>query len=280
MPPSGGSLRSGDMRLSIDHRTTYRFSAPQARLVQLLRLTPGNSHDQTVANWAIHVDCDARMRTGRDGFGNIVTMLYADGPLERIAIAVAGEVVTSHSDGVVRGVAEPLPPALYLRATERTLPDPDIAAFAREAGGDQERLTALHQLNDALHERRPVDWSRGNPALEAGAAWRSGASTPRDLAKIFVVAARSLGAPARFVSGYHLTQADGGHLPAPHGWAEAHVDGLGWIGFDPCTARCPEEAYVRVAVALDAAGAAPVAGSRLGEGAEQMDVDVTVQRED
>lgn len=267
------------MRLSIDHRTTYRFSAPQGRLTQLLRLTPANSHDQTVAGWDIHVDRDVRMRTGRDGFGNITTMLYAEGPIERIAITVTGEVVTSHSDGVVHGVAEPLPPALFLRATDRTPADPEIAAFAHDAAGGAERLEALHRLNDALHAARPVDWGRGNPALDAGEAWRSGAATPRDLAKIFLVGARSLGAPARYVSGYHLSDRDGEHLPAPHGWAEAHVDRIGWIGFDPCTARCPEEAYVRVAVALDAAGAAPVAGSRLGEGAEDLDVDVSVHRE-
>ena len=86
----------------------------------LLRLTPGNSHDQTVASWRVHVDCDARMREGRDGFGNLVTMLYAEGPLTAIEIALHGEVLTSHSDGVVLGVAEPLPPALFLRATDAT----------------------------------------------------------------------------------------------------------------------------------------------------------------
>lgn len=267
------------MRLSVDHRTTYRFSTPQARLVQCLRVTPGNSHDQTVAAWRIHVDCDARMRTSRDGFGNIVTMLYCDGPLDAIEIAVSGEVLTSDSDGVIHGVAESLPPALYRRATELTAPDPAIAAFAVDTAGGLARLPALHRLNAALQERSEVDWSRGRPGLSAGAAWREGAATPRDLAHIFVVAARAIGAPARYVSGYHLTEVDGEHHPAPHGWAEAYVDGRGWTGFDPCTGRCPGESYVRVAAALDAAGAAPVAGSRRGAGAEELDVDVTVHRE-
>ena len=81
------------MRLSIDHRTTYRFTKPQGRIVQLLRVTPGNTHDQTVAEWHISVDCDALLREHRDGFGNRTTMLYAEGPLERLEIAVTGEVV-------------------------------------------------------------------------------------------------------------------------------------------------------------------------------------------
>ena len=105
------------MRLSIEHRTTYRFSTPQARLVQMLRVTPANSHDQTVASWRLDIDCDARLREGRDGFGNRVTMLYVDGPVDQIEIAVVGEVVTSHSGGVLHGVSEALPPALFLRST-------------------------------------------------------------------------------------------------------------------------------------------------------------------
>lgn len=267
------------MRLSVDHRTTYHFTAPQARLVQMLRVTPDNSHDQTVASWSLHVDRDARMRHGRDGFGNIVTMIYAEGPLDTITLEVTGEVLTSSSDGVVHGVAEPLSPPVFLRATAWTPADPDIAAFARDHGEGRERLSALHVVNRALHGRAAVDWRRA-PPIDAGTAWARGAATPRDLAQIFVVAARALGAPARYVSGYHLTEIAGEHQPAPHGWAEAHVDRLGWVGFDPCTGLSPTESYVRVAAALDAAGAAPVAGSRLGEGGEELDVDVSVQRED
>lgn len=262
------------MRLSIDHRTAYRFSTPQARLVQMLRMTPENSHDQTVATWRIDVDRDARMRAGRDGFGNAVTMLYVDGPIDAIEIAVTGEVLTSHSDGVLHGVRETLPPALFLRATRATPTDDAIAAFAGGIAGEGMPLASLHRLNDALGERFAVDHGRPEPGLDAGAAFTRDTATSRDLGQIFAVAARSLGVPARYVSGYSVL--DGSHQPTPHGWAEAYIDGIGWIGFDPVTARCPEEGYVRVACALDAAGAAPVAGSRLGDGREELDVDVSV----
>ena len=268
------------MRLSIEHRTTYRFSTPQARVVQMLRVTPANSHDQTVASWRLDIDRDARLRDGRDGFGNRVTMLYVEGPLDEIEIAVVGEVVTSHSDGVLHGVAEALPPALFLRATPATPQDEAIAAFAREQESDGSLLGQLHALNAGLHERFAVDLRRPEPGLDAGQAFARETATPRDLAHVFAVGARSLGAPARYVSGYSVADFLGSHRPTPHGWAEAHVEGIGWIGFDPCTARSPEEDYVRVAIGLDAAGAAPVAGSRLGHGEEELDVDVQVLRED
>ena len=262
------------MRLSVDHRTIYRFSTAQSRLVQMLRMTPENHHDQTVATWQIHIDCDAKMRPGRDGFGNAITMLYVEGPVDSIEIEVSGAVLTSNSQGVLNGVAEVLPPAVFLRETVLTPRDAAIRHWATGIAGAAGRATGMRLINEALHQRFTHDHGRPTPGLDAAAAFTRDSGTSRDLAHIFVVAARSLGAPARFVSGYALV--DGEHRPTPHGWGEAFVEGTGWVGFDPCTGKSPEEDYVRVAAALDAAGAAPVAGSRLGEGEEELEVDVSV----
>lgn len=264
------------MRLSIDHRTTYSFSAPQRRLVQLLRMTPENTHDQTIASWHITVDCDARMRRHRDGFGNCTTMLYCEGPIEGIEICVTGEVVTSHSDGVLHGTHEPLPAALFLRDTPLTTPDEAIRDLALGLA-DREPIARLHALNHMLHDRITLLPDQPASGRTAAMALAEGAGTPRDLAHAFIAGAHALGVPARFVSGY--CDLAGDDRCAPHAWADAWVEGRGWIAFDPATGLCPEEHHVRVAVALDGAGAAPVAGSRLGEGRERMEVAVTVQRE-
>lgn len=267
------------MRLSIDHRITYRFSAPQGRVVQLLRLTPQNTHDQTIAAWHISVDRDARMRDHRDGFGNATTMLYCEGPVDSIEIVVAGEVVTSHSDGVLHGTHEPLPPEVFRRSTPSTAPDAAIAEFARDvASGGSDTIARLHALNAALHGRFAFNDGRPEPGLSAADAFSKDTATTRDLAQIFIAAARSLDIPARYVTGYCDLANDA--RPTAHGWADAWVDRLGWVGFDPTLGLSPEEHHVRVAVALDAAGAGPLAGSRLGEGSEDLDVAVTVQRED
>jgi transglutaminase-like putative cysteine protease len=265
------------MRLSIDHRTTYRFSVPQGRLTQMLRMTPEDTDDQTVADWGLHVDCDARLRPGRDGFGNKVTMLYAEGPLDSIEIAVSGEVLTNSADGVVHGTHEVLPPALYLRSTPMTIANAEIAEFAQDSvAGTDDQIARLHRLNLAVASRFTADQRRPKSGQTAVEAFGGSSATPRDMAHMFLSAAHSLGVPARYISGYSMHAFGGEHRPAPHGWAEAYVERLGWVAFDPCAGRSADEAYVRVAVALDAAGAAPVAGSRLGEGDEEMDVDVTV----
>lgn len=265
------------MRIAIDHRTCYRFTEPQARIVQMLRLTPCDTRDQTVVSWMVSVDCDARMRDAVDGFGNAVTMLYAEGPIAAIDISVTGEVLTTDSDGVVQGSSEPLPPMLYLRATPRTTLGDGLPAFAAESvAGARDVLDRLHRLNAALHLRFPCVPDAPDTGLTAAEAFERGRATSRDVAQMFIAAARSLEVPARYVSGYRI---DGGAQSAPHAWAEAHVAGLGWVGFDPATGLSPDQGYVRVAVGLDAHGAASIAGTRIGSGEEQLDVALRVSEE-
>ncbi|WP_085808613.1 transglutaminase family protein [Sphingomonas sp. TZW2008] len=264
------------MRLSIEHRTRYRFTTPQARIVQLLRMTPENTYDQTVAAWHIEIDCDARMTSHRDGFGNHTTMLYCEGPLEDIELTVTGEVVTSSSGGVLHGSHETLPPAVFRRTTPTTSADAAVEAFARDLAGGADRA-ALTRLNAAIGKRFTLDAARPTPGLSVAEAFARSALTARDMAQLFVAGARCVGAPARYVSGY--CDLAGDHRPTPHGWAEAWIAGDGWIGFDPMLGTLTDQHHVRVAAALDAVGAAPIAGSRLGEGVEALDVDVTVQAE-
>lgn len=248
------------MRLSVDQRTLYRFARPRSRIVQMLRLTPDDNDDQAIANWDVHVDCDARLRTGRDGFGNRTVMLYVEGPVETIELFVSGEVLTNPASGMVHGSVEPLPPALYLRATDLTPAEPLIAAFALGAGGStHDGLERLHLINGALHRR--CSWQANTDLRGVSRAFEHQSAAAADLAQMFIAAARSLGVPARYVSGYRAASGD---LATPHAWAECFVEGLGWVTFDPATGRSADEGYVRVAVALDAAGAAPLAGPGLG----------------
>jgi transglutaminase-like putative cysteine protease len=95
-----------------------------------------------------------------------------------------------------------------------------------------------------------------------------------DMAHRFIATVRALDIPARFVSGY-LAAADG-EPAAFHAWAEAYDDGLGWIGFDPALQLCPTERHIRVAVGLDALGAAPARAVPSEGPAESISVSVEV----
>lgn len=265
------------MRLHIEHRTAYRFSVPQARIIQLLRVTPPSFAGQAVIDWHVQVDCDARLRTGRDGYGNETTMLYVDGPIAAMTLTVGGEVLTEDRAGMISGTPEPLPPALFLRSTPQAAPDEAIAAFARDVtAGDDKPLAKLHALNEALPARIRFDTSNGNPQRGAAATFAEGQGVCQDITHVFLAGARILGHPARYVSG-HLWRGDGSEVqPAAHAWAEAWLEGYGWIGFDPTNGVCPTDAYVRVAAGLDYHDAAPVSGARTGGGDEALHVEVAV----
>ena len=83
--------------------------------------------------------------------------------------------------------------------------------------------------------------------------------------------------PARYVSGY-LMMDDRVDQDATHAWAEAHVEGLGWVGFDVSNGISPDERYVRIATGRDARDASPTEGLRVGDAAEHMIVSLQVQQ--
>jgi transglutaminase-like putative cysteine protease len=66
---------------------------------------------------------------------------------------------------------------------------------------------------------------------------------------------------------------------AGHAWAEAHVAGLGWVGFDVSNAISPDDRYVRVATGRDYRDAAPVTGVSLGAGGSELSVQLQVSQQ-
>jgi len=265
------------MRLRIAHSSVYRYDPPAAGVIQVLRLTPRNHEGQYVERWRIDVVPDARLAAHEDAFGNITHVFTADGPLEELRVEVDGEVETQNANGVVRGTVERFPPSLFLRDTALTQADGAIRDFAqktRDASGGGV-LAELHGLLDRLFEDIAGDATSPAPANAAEAFTRK-SGAPKDLAHIFIGAARSLDIPARYVRGYFRRADNSAEADTSHAWAEAYVPDLGWVGFDPSNGRCPTDGHVRVAIGLDSLGAAAVRGTRLGVGAETLAVAIKV----
>ncbi|ARS26609.1 transglutaminase family protein [Sphingomonas sp. KC8] len=266
------------MRLYIHHRTDYRFSEPQARVVQLLRLTPNSHVGQTIVDWRVDVDRNARLRPGRDGFGNETAMLYVDGPVTSVSLTVTGEVLTEDRAGMVTGTIETLPPPLYARSTPLTTANEAMRALAMEvAAADVAPFDRAHRLMALIHRRIRFDRDRRHSVRNAVAAFGEGAGNASDIAHIHLATARQLGLPGRYVSGHVLRPAHQHEWhQAAHAWVELHIPEFGWIAFDATADRCPDDRYVRVAIGLDYRDAAPVSGTRTGGGSEIMDVGVRV----
>jgi transglutaminase-like putative cysteine protease len=265
------------MRLRVAHTLLFRYEPPATGAIQVLRLTPRNYEGQYVVRWRIDVTPDMRLAGHEDAFGNITHVFTADGPLSELRIEVDGQVETQNIDGVVRGTVERFPPSLFLRDTVLTEPDPAICSFAQNirTGGGSTVLAELHGLLDGLHEQVACDADPAHAGKNAAEAFSRKCGSAANLSHIFIGAAHSLGIPARLVSGYFRDSDDTG-AAAGHAWAEAYVDGLGWVGFDPVKGFCPTDAHVRVSVGLDALGAAPVRGTRYGTGGETLETAIKV----
>ena len=105
----------------------------------------------------------------------------------------------------------------------------------------------------------------------------SGRGSCRDMALLFVEAARILGFGARIVSGYSYNPAQQIGTGTTHAWAEVFVPGAGWISFDPTNRQTGGFNLIPVAVARDLAQAMPVSGSYVGTGNDLQRLTVTVQ---
>ncbi len=130
------------------------------------------------------------------------------------------------------------------------------------------KLDFLHALSKQIADQ--VDYRIGETQVHTTAeeSAAQGSGVCQDHAHIFIGAARAHDIPARYVSGY-LMMNDRIDQEATHAWAEAHIDGLGWVGFDISNRISPDPRYIRVATGRDYRDAAPVTGISFG-GIEQF----------
>ncbi len=264
------------MRLSVHYSTTYTYAEPVRRVIQLLRVEPLSFAGQSVLDWRVDVDHDAKLREGRDGYGNITHMLYVDSPVSSLSISIAGRVLTEDKHGIVQGIPHDLPPEIFLRRTRLTEPGPAVRALFDACEGRGGAIDRLHRLVGRIHDSLRFDTGATAVETPAEQAAAEGHGVCQDFAHIFIAAARLGGIPARYVSG-HLFRRDGQHeQQAAHAWAEAWVEDLGWVAFDPLNGISTDDAYLRVACGLDYRDAAPIVGARAGGGDERLTVEVRI----
>ncbi len=263
------------MRISIEHRTRYTYAASASYGIVMLRMTPAPYQGLTVVEWQLRTKPEGQLLATRDGFGNATHLLTLTTPHQDLEVTATGIVEVTDTAGVVKGLPESVPLRVYLRPTGLTAVSPAIEELA--AGVTEvQPVPRLHALMNAIRDK--VDYVVGATSAEttAASAFEAGEGVCQDHAHIFIAAARTLNVPARYVTGYLLTD-DGEPAPAHHAWTEAYVDGLGWVGFDPANRLCPTDRYVRLAASLDARYTSPIRGSRRGGPHETLDVHVAVE---
>ncbi|MEO1488986.1 MAG: transglutaminase family protein [Pseudomonadota bacterium] len=272
------------MRLSIRHTTHYAFSKPVVHALQRLRLTPKETQGQQILHWDMVYDNAHLELEFDDQHFNTVTLIGVDAGASDVTVTCTGTVETQDNAGVIGRHSGHLPLWSFLGQTELTRPGAKLRALMRDIpdfpkgpeGGA--KLDYLHALSARICASVAYETGATHVSTTAEEAVTAEHGVCQDHAHIFIGAARAGGIPARYVSGY-LMMNDRIEQEATHAWAEAHIDGLGWVGFDIANGISPDPRYVRVATGRDYRDAAPVTGISFGEAEQMLTVDVAVEQQ-
>lgn len=264
------------MQTTIHHKTFYEYEYPIVHAVQALRLTPPESTGQKIKGWTIRMPGIEHAVTYTDVFGNLVHLVTPPSAVQHLEILAEGIVISQDTGGVTGFTQESAPLSLFLRKTTLTQPDKAITQLAHKCRMPN-RIETLHTLMQAIRDVIDYQPDVTDVQTTASMALRAGAGVCQDHAHVMISACRQLAIPARYVTGYLSVEEDGPSV-AHHAWAEAFVEDIGWIGFDPANRICPTAAYVRLATGLDARSAAPLRGIRHGQGVENLSVEVVVSQ--
>jgi transglutaminase-like putative cysteine protease len=279
------------MRLSIDHQTGFRYSSPVKSSYNEARMTPAATEHQTIWSSRLSIEPAAWSFSYTDYWGTRVTTFELHEAHERLTVH-AQAVVDTRGDELAwdterrvaptdlgwsalrdRGVIDRM--AEYLTVNRRTAPAAELAALAAGVADQPPRLAALDVCR-ILDER--LRYERGSTEVTSAAAdvWALGAGVCQDYSHVALGALRSIGVPARYVSGYLHP---GSHEPnttvtgESHSWVEWWCGT--WVPYDPTMGRRLTDSYVRVGHGRDYGDVAPLRGTYSG-GASDMFVTVAM----
>lgn len=265
------------MLLEVVHATSYRYSSEVTETHMALRLRPTDGNGQRLRSYRLDILPGSSIQHHVDGFGNHVDVFHHLLPLDRLEVVSTSLVETGVDDGDEAN--EPFQPVDLLLFRPPVVETARVRRLAQRIGLDDpsspaEVADALERLN--LRIAAELVYTPESTTISTGVdevlMHRRGVC--QDFAHVFVAAARCMGLPARYVSGYVH---DGGRIRADgasHAWAEALIPGQGWAFFDPTHPKLPRDHYVRIATGRDYQDAAPTRGVFRGRATSELRVGV------
>jgi len=290
-------LKAEPQRLSVVHRTVYRYSQPVERSSHHLRLEPAHDKLQSLLDYELIISVEGLERAYQDVFGNQVRKLSLDTPFTELAIEARSRVLLLDTDPLgfrplrqrtkIPLVWMPwqwhmlqpflLPPEL----PESQLLELSEYAMSFVERNDYDLLDTLLDLNASIY--REYKYKSGSTTISTTPfeVYVGRCGVCQDFANLFICLARLLGVPARYVCGYIYT---GPKSPnqlqseASHAWVQVYLPEIGWKGFDPTNGVLTQTSHIRVAVGRSYVDATPTSGTLyVGGGGETLEVDVRVE---
>lgn len=304
------------MLLQLTHETRYQYTPVVDNADHVLRLSPPSSHAQTVLQHHLSISPEpSHQRHAVDVFGNSCQYFSLQSSHEFLSVT-AHSTVRTHAPvqallqvplqvhgfkpppwELVQGMFRYQAGAAFNGAWEFLFASPYVprhdafTEFARPSFAVGRPLPdAAHDLMRRIHSAMTYDDDSTDVNTPALVALQQGKGVCQDFAHIMVACCRAMGLPARYVSGYMLTQPPPGQTrligcDASHAWASVYCPHSSaangnqagqWLDFDPTNNRVPGEDYVTLATGRDFLDVSPLRGVIRGGAQHELRVAVTV----
>jgi transglutaminase-like putative cysteine protease len=291
------------MTYNIIHRTLYEYAALVTMSHHVARLEPRATSTQAQENFSLKIFPEPTLRKARtDYFGNRICLFSVQevhSKLEiithsRVAVTakkIAVPEITVAWEQVAKLFRDPVSPEVvepyqFIFDSPQVRASLDFGDYARESFAPDVPLVAgALDLTKRIFKDFKFDSKATTIATPIEEVFEKRRGVCQDFAHLGIACLRSLGLPARYVSGYLRTHAPEGRTrlvgaDASHAWFQIYCHGVGWLDFDPTNNVQPAEEHITVAYGRDYSDVSPVAGILTGGGRHVVKVSVEVTQLD
>ncbi|HEY2572688.1 MAG TPA: transglutaminase family protein [Verrucomicrobiaceae bacterium] len=288
------------MNYKITHRTLYEYAAPVTVSHHVTRLEPRGSSSQACEKFTLKIFPEPALRKARtDYFGNQLCLFSIQELHSKLEIITSSRVTveaeknpqhesTASWESVVAMFRDPVSPEVvepyqYFFDSPLVRASMELADYARESFGPGTPLVAAtRDLTRRIFSDFKFDSRATTVATPLEEVLEKRRGVCQDFAHLGLACLRSLGLPARYVSGYLRTCPPEGKprlvgADASHAWFSVYSPGNGWVDFDPTNNVQPSLEHITVAYGRDFGDVSPVAGILTGGGRHDVKVSVDVE---
>jgi transglutaminase-like putative cysteine protease len=294
------TLPAPPIRYLVIHQTRYTYQSMVSLSQQYLHLSPRSFEHQQVEShqiWSTPPTEDAA--NGVDYFGNGVRHLTLTTPHKMLLVHAESTVTLAprHDLARIRGtlpwellrdiMQQPGNPytreaCRYLHASPHVELSHELESYARISyTPGRPQLDAALDLTQRIFDEFEFDADATEISTPLSEVLRERRGVCQDFSQLMIGCLRSIGLPARYVSGYILTHPPAGQprmvgADASHAWVSVFCPSLGWVDFDPTNRCLVQQEHITLGWGRDFSDVTPLRGVVLGGGTHKLQVNVTV----
>jgi transglutaminase-like putative cysteine protease len=285
------------MKYKLRHQTLYAYANEVHNYQSILCLQPQNSAKQICKNFKLEIEPKpSKIYSRTDYFGNIQHYFSLYQPHKSLKVTVSSEVE------VLDNIAQPINPISYEEAKKKFINDRDLKIEVLQyqlpsqyISWDEEIIAfaescllpniplfeAVQNLIKKIHTEFQFKSGSTNVNTPLKTVLKERKGVCQDFSHLAIASLRSLGIPARYVSGYIETLPPIGKpklegSDASHAWISVYIPEMGWCEFDPTNNMIPQQRHIVTAYGRDFADVSPLRGIIFSSGDHKVKVEVDV----